>query len=159
MVYWSLISNRWNHNCDDALPSRDSWTSNYWQSCINKLNIVNHICMVTIIGQIKPWGSCKTRTTRFIRHMEQVQSSLRWQFEFSDVEVCQEMNCKFAKWSVNRSLSAHCHIGKSGYTHRDAWKLQRNNWKNTLEHSSNAIFQGNLDFIFLSLGVQSTKLM
>jgi len=23
-------------------------------SCINKLNIVNHICIVTIIGQIKP---------------------------------------------------------------------------------------------------------
>ena len=24
------------------------------QSCINTINIVNHFCMVTIIGQIKP---------------------------------------------------------------------------------------------------------
>jgi len=39
------------------------------RSYTNKLNIVNHFCMVIIIGQIEPKGSLKT-TTLFIRRTE-----------------------------------------------------------------------------------------
>jgi len=54
----------------------------------------------------------------------------------------------FAKGSVNHSSRARCHNWKSGYTGRDAWKMHRDHSKNTLAQWSNAIFQGNLDFIF-----------
>jgi len=154
MVYWSLISNLWNHKRDDAYPSHDSWTARYGWSCINKLHIVNHFCMVTIIGQIKPWGSLETRTTRFIKRMEWVLSSLWVLIELGDIGVCREMICDIAKGSVNCSSSARCHICTSRYTGRDTWKQHRDNSKNTLEQNSNAIYQGNLEFNFLSLWVQ-----
>jgi len=64
------------------------------------------------------------------------------------------MICDIAKGSVNHSSSARCHIRKRGYTDCDASNQHRDDSKNTLEQSSNAIFQGNLDFIFLSLWVQ-----
>jgi len=57
MVYWSMIWNAWDRNRNDAYPSHTGWTARYWSSCIIKLNIVNHFCMVTIIGPIQPWVS------------------------------------------------------------------------------------------------------
>jgi len=89
--------------------------------------------METIIGQIKPWGSLKTRTTRFIKRMERVLSSSRGLIELGNLEVCREMICDIAKGGVNRSSSARCHIHKRGYTGCDAWKQHRDNSKNTLE--------------------------
>jgi len=103
-------------------------------SCINTLNIVNHFCMVTIIGQIKPWEALKTTTTRGIKCMERVLSSLKVQIHPSDVGVCREMICDIAKGSVNHLSSACCHIHKSGHTGRDAWTQHCDNLKNTLEH-------------------------
>ena len=61
------------------------------------------------------------------------------------------MICDIAKESVNRSSSADCHIRKSEYTGCDAWKHHCNNSMNTPEQWSNAIFQGNIHFFFLSL--------
>jgi len=53
--------------------------------------------------------------------------------ELGDVGVCRDMICDIAKGSVNRSLSAHCHIRTSGYTGPDASKQHRDNSKNTME--------------------------
>jgi len=123
-------------------------------SCIKKLNIVNYFCMVTIIGQINPWGSLQTRTTWFIEPMEWVLSSLRGQIELGDTGLLWEMICDIASGIENCLSSARCHIRNSGYTGCDAWKQHCDNSKNTLENWSNAIFQWNLDFIFFSLWVQ-----
>jgi len=76
--------------------------------------------MVTIIGQIKPWGSLKRRTTPFIERMERVLSSSQGQRELGDLGVCQEMICDSAKGGVNHLSSARCYIHQSGYTGRDA---------------------------------------
>ena len=90
------------------------------QLCINKFNTVNHFCIVTIIGQIEPGGSFNTRTTRFIKCTERVLSSSQGQIILANVGVCREMMCDIAKRSVNHSLSARCHICKSGYTGHSA---------------------------------------
>ena len=89
--------------------------------------------MVTIIGQIEPWGSLNIRTTHFIEHMERVLSLLRGQIELGDVGVCQEMICDIAKERVNCSSIARCHICKSGYTCCDALTQHRDDSTNTLE--------------------------
>ena len=122
MVDWSLISNVWNQNRNDAYLSRDGWTARYWKSCLNKLHIVNHFCMVTIIGQIKPRGSWRTRTTRFIERVERVLLPSREQSEPGQVGVYREMLCDIAKvvWTI--FSSTRCHIRQSGYTGRDPWK-------------------------------------
>jgi len=65
--------------------------------------------------------------------MEWVVSSLWEQIEWRNVGVWQEMICDIAKGSVNHSLSAHCHIRKSGYTGYDTWKQHHDDSKNTLE--------------------------
>jgi len=67
---------------------RTGWTAKYWPPSINELNIANHFCMVTIIGQTKPWGSFKTRTTFFKKFMEQGPSASRGQIELRDLAVC-----------------------------------------------------------------------
>jgi len=59
--------------------------------------------------------------------------------------------------SVNWWSSAWSDIRKSRYTNRKAWKQHRNNSENPVEIQSNAIFQGNLDFIILGLWVKSTQ--
>jgi len=79
-------------------------------SRITILNMMNHVYMVTIIGQIKPWGHFKRRTTCFIQHMEQVQSSLPGKMKFGDIRSSREMMSVIAKGCVNRSSSAHYHI-------------------------------------------------
>jgi len=123
------------------------------RSSIIKLNIVNHVCIVTIIGQIKPWGSIENKN--YVPH---------WTYWVSYIIItstyqigrCRSMS-RDDLWywqSVNHSSSAHCHIRKSGYTGHDTWKQYCNNSKSTQEFSSNAIFQGILNFIFLSLWVQ-----
>jgi len=114
MVHWTLISIVWNHNCNDAYPSHESWTAKYWWSYINKLTIVNYFCMITIIGQIKPWGSSKTYTTHCIKRIKRVLSWSWGQIQLGDKGVCREMICDIAKGSVNRSSSAHCHMHKVG---------------------------------------------
>jgi len=58
---------------------------------------------------------------------------------------------------VNHWWSARCHIRKSVYTGHDTWQQHRNISKNTQEHYSYDIFQGNLDFIFWNMYVQLTK--
>jgi hypothetical protein len=113
--------------------------------------------MVSIIGQIKPGGSGKTRTTRFMKRMGRVLSSSRELINLGNVGVCQEMICDIDKGSVNCSSGTCCHIRNHGYTGRDAWKQHCDDLKNTLEQESNAIVQGNLKFIFLSLWIQYTK--
>ena len=90
------------------------------RSGINKLNIVNHLCMVTIVSQMVPGGSLKTKTTHFIRHMERVLSFSQGEIELGNLEVCRETICYIAKACVNCSSSARCHIRKSGSTGRDA---------------------------------------
>jgi len=92
--------------------------------------------------------SFKTRTTCFMKCTERVLCSVQQQIELGDVGVCWEMICDIARGSVNRSSSTHCHIRKCGYTGHDAGKQHSDNSKNTQECSSNAVFQGNLDFIF-----------
>jgi len=103
------------------------------RSCNNKLNIVNHCCMGTIIGQIEPWGSLKTRTAQLIKRKERVLSIKRGSTELSNVGVCREMSCNIAKGSVNRSSSAS-HSSHGEYSSHDAWKQHRNNSKNSLEN-------------------------
>jgi hypothetical protein len=103
-------------------------------SYMKKLNIVSLNCMVTIIGQIKPSGSLKTRTTWFIPHIEWVLWSSQEQTIFGEVGVYREMICDIAKGCVNHSSSACCHICKSGYTGSDGWKQHCNNSNNTLEY-------------------------
>jgi len=95
-------------------------------SGINQLNIVNHFCMVTIIGQIKPWGCLKTRTTCFSQHWKRVQSSSWGQIELGDIQVSRETICNIAKESVNNSSSACGHIHQSGYTHQQ--KVEKVFW-------------------------------
>jgi len=126
---------------------------NKW-SCKNISTIMNHICMVSIIGHIKPWGSLKTRTTSFIKSTELVLWSLGEHSELSDVGVGWEIICDLGKGSVNHSRSACSHISKWGYVGRDVWKPHREHSKNTLNCRTNAIFRGNLNFIFLSLWEQ-----
>ena len=86
--------------------------------------------------------------------MEWVLSSSGGLIELGDIGVRWEMICDIAKGSVNYSSSAPCHIRKRGYTGCDAWQQHGDKSKNTLEQYSNAILQGNVDFIFLSLWVQ-----
>jgi len=102
-VYWSLISNPWNPNRDNAVPSRYSWTARYWRSCINKLNILNHFSILAIIGQIKPWGFLKSRTTSFIKCMKWVLLSSRGLIELGEVGVCSYMICDIGERSENHS--------------------------------------------------------
>ena len=85
--------------------------------------------------------------------MERVLSSLGEQIELGDIGVCQEMICDIANGSVNWSSSARCHICKSGYTGHDTGKQHCYHSKHTQERLSNAIFQGNLNFIFFSVCV------
>jgi len=118
------------------------------RSCINKLNIVNHLCMVTIIGQIMPWGSVKTRCICIIKCTEQVLSSSQRRIKLGYIGVYWEMICDISKGSANCSSSAGYHILKSGYGGCDSWKQHGCNSKHTLQYYGNAIFQGNLDFIF-----------
>jgi len=74
-----------------------------------------------------------------------------------DIEVSRETISDIAKGSGNGLSSAHCDIRKTGYTGHDAGILHRNNSKVTLECEWNAIVQGSLDFIILSLWGSSTK--
>ena len=89
-----------------------------------------------------------------IKRMEQVLSSRRGQINFVDHTVRWEMIRDITKDSVNCSSSAHCDNCKSWFTQRDAWKQHRKNPLKMLECQSNALFHGNLNFIFLSLLVQ-----
>jgi len=89
--------------------------------------------MVTIIGQIQPWGSLKTIPKLFIKGMEGVLSSSCWQIELGDIGVCREWIWNIAKDSVKSSSSAYWHIYNSGYIGREAWKQHPDNSKNTLE--------------------------
>jgi len=61
------------------------------------------------------------------------------------------MICDITNGSVNSISSALCHIPKSGYTGCDAWKQHHNTSKNTLKQCSNAMIQGNVDFLFFEL--------
>jgi len=88
--------------------------------------------------------------------MERLLSSSRGPIKLHDVGVCEEIICDIAKGSVNRSSSAHCPIRSSGYTGHDIGNHHRDNSQNTLEEERKAVLEGNLDFIFLSLWVQST---
>jgi len=119
-----------------------------WCTFINKLHIVNHFCVVTIIGQCKPGQFITTRTTRFNEDMERLLPSLRGQFKLRHVIVCGEMTCEPTKDSVNCSSSGRCHIRTGGYTGRDPRKQHRTEWKNTLEQYGNATLQGNLNSNF-----------
>jgi len=98
-----------------------------------EIKYVNHFYMVTIIGQIKPGGYLKTRTTCFIKCMEPVLLSSQGLIELGNVGVCREMICDIAKGSVNRSSSARCYICNSGYTGCDTGKQHRDDSMNTLE--------------------------
>jgi len=102
-------------------------------SCKNKLNILDHFCIVTVIGQIKPWVIFKTTTICFIKCMESVLSSAWGQIELSDIEVCQEMIYDIAQGNVNHPSSARCHIHNSGNASCDAWKQHCDYSKNSLE--------------------------
>jgi hypothetical protein len=148
LVYWSLIANGGSHNIDDQLSSRDIWTARYWRSWITTINIANHYCPITIISQIKPSGSLKTRTTHIIEFMKQVPLSSWGLIELGNKWVCREIICDIANSSVNISPSGQCYIPDCAYTGWDAWKQHRDDLKNTVEQSSNVIVQGNLDLIF-----------
>jgi len=65
--------------------------------------------------------------------MEWVPSSSQEQIPLHDIGVWQEMIGDIANKCVNKLLSIHCHIGKSGYTSPDASKQYPNNSKDTLE--------------------------
>jgi hypothetical protein len=89
--------------------------------------------MVTIIGEIKPWGSLTTTTTGFIKRIQRELSASWRLIELGDVGACRGMIRDIAKGSVNRSSSARCHIRKRRYTGRDAWKQHRDDSKYGLE--------------------------
>jgi len=131
MVYRCLSSNVWNQNHDNAYPSSQNWTARYWSSGIIKLNIVNNFSLVTISGQIMPWGSGKTWTTHFINQMKGVLSSLQGQIELQDIQACWITIFDIAKGSANYSSNAGCHNCKSGYTGRNTWKLHIDHSMNT----------------------------
>jgi len=121
-----------------------------WSS-INKLNIVNHFCIVAIIGQIEPWWVVTTRTTHVIKHTEQVLSAWCGQIELRDFGVCSERIWDISKQYINYSLSASCRIPTSGYIGHDSEAKHHDNSKNTPECQSIGFFQGNFNIIFLSV--------
>jgi len=66
-------------------------------SSINTFNIMNHFCMVTIMGEIRPQAIFKTRTTHFIKGTELVLSRPRGDMELGNVGVCRAAICDIAK--------------------------------------------------------------
>jgi hypothetical protein len=148
MVDRCLVSMEWNLDHDDAYPFRESWTTRYWQSCMNKLNILNHSCMVTIIGQIKPWGFLKPRTALFIERMEQEPSPWRALIKLGEVGLHLAMILDIPIAAASCSCSSHRHIWNCGYTWCDVCKPHRDDLKNILKHESNPTVLGNLDFMF-----------
>jgi hypothetical protein len=104
--------------------------------------------MVTIIGQIQPWGFLKTITKHFIEDIEGVLLSSCIEIKLGDVGVCQEWIWNIAKGSVKCSSSAYWHIHNSGYTGRKAWTQCCSNSINTPEQSSNTIFRSILNLMF-----------
>jgi hypothetical protein len=121
LVYWSPVSHVWNQKYDDASFSQNGWTAREWPCCMNKSYLVNHICMVTNIGQIGPWWSLKQCTTHCVEHMDWLQSLSWGQMELDDIGVSQEMISGIGKGSVNCLSGVGCHIRKSGYIGCDAW--------------------------------------
>jgi len=73
---------------------------------IKIINIVNHFCTATIIGQIMPSVSSKTRTTHFIQCIEWRLSSSLEQITLANVGVCRDIICCIAKevWTVRQVL-------------------------------------------------------
>ena len=122
--------------------------------CINKINIVKDCSVVTVIGQIKPWGIFKTK------------KNMLHEIYRASTSIIATMNPIWPRWSMPRRILWYCQkkgepfvwcsllIGRSGWTGRDDWKQHCDNSKTMQESWRNAIFQGNLDFIFLSLWVQ-----
>jgi len=81
---------------------------------------VNHFCIVTLIGQIKPSGCLKTRTTCFIKDIEWVLSSSQGQIILNIEGICGPMSYDIAIGRINHFSHFLCHIGKSEYTHYNA---------------------------------------
>jgi len=79
--------------------------------CINKLNIVNHFCMLTIIDQINPWGIFKHKNYRL--HWMNGGSTIiiattNWNGRHrsiwrADLRCCQRMCELFVKCSLSHS--------------------------------------------------------
>jgi len=74
--------------------------------------------------------------------------------EMCDIGDFWELICDITTESVHSSSSARCHMRKGWYTGPDTCKPHCDNSKNTQEQQCKAIFQENLDFMFLSLQVQ-----
>jgi len=68
-----------------------------------------------------------------------------------NVGASQETMCNITKYSINCFSNADYLICRSGETGCNAWKQYDHNSRNTLEYQSNAQFQGNLGFIFMSM--------
>jgi len=111
-----------------AMVEQLQWTE--WSS-INKLHLVNHFCIVIIIGQIMSWGvlKCKnymlqslngasTPTSTKTKQSGRCQSLLR-----GDLWYLQRKCELFVKCSLSHS--------QSWYTHCYAWKQCCANTKNT----------------------------